>query len=119
MISATLFLTLAALAADLAGTYTGEIVIQSSEGTRESTAMIVIKEEGGTVRVTAGPDAGEQIEATGVKTDGGKLTFEVKPPSGPSVIRFAVEVRDGRLTGGLTMQRGEETRTARLDLKKQ
>lgn len=108
-----------AWAESLAGSYSGHIVIKSADGDKESGALVVIQEKDGQLAITAGPDAGQQLPASNIKNEAGKLTFDVQPPNGPHVVQFDVQLKDGRLVGQLTMRRGDEKRTAALDLKKE
>lgn len=116
-----LLLALSSLAAqDISGTYTGTLKAQTPDGPQEGPGTIVLKMDGEKLNVTAGPLPDQQLPGTKVERSGDSIKFEIAPPGdGPRVMRFAVTVKDGKLTGEVTMTRGDETRTGKLDLVKQ
>lgn len=122
LVCLSLALSLAAVlfAQDLSGTYTGTLTSTGADGPRGE-ATIVIKQEGSTLNITAGPQPDKQRPVSKISRDGDSLKFEIVPPESDasSLITFAVVVKDGKLTGKLTMTRGEESRTGELQLVKQ
>ncbi len=110
----------AAFAQDISGTYTGTLKPERGEG-QEGSGSIVLKQEGQTLTVTAGPNLEKQSPATKVVRDGELLKFELVPPGaeGHGLMSLEVTVKDGKLTGKLTMTRDGESQVGRLDLVKQ
>ncbi len=107
-------------AQDISGTYTGTMKSEGADGPRGD-GTIIIKQDGPTLNITAGPQPDKQRPATKISRDGDSLKFEVVPPDSDaaSLLKFEVTVKDGKLTGKLTMSRGEQTRVGYLDLVKQ
>ena len=70
------------MAADATGTWTGTLTRMTDEGERPGPAHLVLKQEGGKVTGTGGPDAGEQQPIENGKAENGNLTFEI--PAGES-----------------------------------
>jgi hypothetical protein len=121
ILKALLLLTLAsaltAMAADVTGTWTGDLVSQRDGEERKSPAHIVLKQEGTQLTGTAGPGPDEQHPILKGKIEGSKLTFEVEREG--SVISFVLTQENDDIKGDITMQRDGGTRTAKLALKRQ
>ena len=110
----------AMLAQDLSGTYTGTLKAETPNGSSDGTGTIILKQTAESLAITAGPQPDRQHPATKVQRDGNRIQFELVPPGdGPQVMKFDVTINEGKLTGKVTMTRGEETRTGQLDLVKQ
>lgn len=111
--------TTGAFGQDISGTYTGTLKAEGGEGPGGS-GSIVLKQEGQTLTVTAGPNLDKQSPATKVVRDGELLKFELVPPGaeGHGLMSFEVTVKDGKLTGKVTMTRDGDSQIGRLDLVK-
>jgi len=78
-----LFSALALGAAELTGKWSGSFDITNSDGeTKADTAYMSLKESGGAVTGTAGPNTEKQWTIQNGKLDGQKLTFEVRMEDG-------------------------------------
>ena len=78
-----LFSALALGAAELTGKWSGSFDITNSGGeTKADTAYMSLKQNGGEVTGTAGPNAEKQWSIQKGKLDGQKLTFEVPMEDG-------------------------------------
>jgi hypothetical protein len=106
-------------AQDLSGTYTGTLKIETPDGPRDGSAAIIIKQDGDALTVTAGPRPEGQRAASKIERKGEAVKFEVVPPQGDGLMQFDVTIKDGKLTGKLTMTRGDQNCTGQLDLVKQ
>ena len=110
-------LSLSAWAAELTGTWTGDLVAQRDGEERKSTAHLVLKQEGSKITGTAGPNADEQHPILKGRIEEGKLLFEVEREGG--VISFVLTQENDEIKGDITMQREGGTRTAKLSVKRQ
>lgn len=111
-------LTWALWAAEVTGQYVGTLKGHGPDGEREGGGAIVIKKQGETLAVTAGPTLDRQSEASNVKLEGDRLTFELGQRDGDPW-KFDLKVDEKRITGTIVMSRGGETMTAKLDFAKQ
>lgn len=111
----------ALLAADISGAYAGIAAVQTPNGERQRQTTIVIKQTPEKLIVSVGPNVGEQHPASNVKLDGDKLTFDVVPPGAERpAMKFDLRIEADKLTGThIVMLRNDETRTGKVDLKKQ
>lgn len=111
--------TLALNAAELTGKWSGSFDITNSNGeTKADTAYMDLKEQGGMVTGTAGPNVEKQWSLRKGKLDGQKLTFEVPTDDG-GVLVFDLTF-DGDSIGGTCNGTGSsgEKMTAKLRLKR-
>jgi hypothetical protein len=113
-----LLLCVAALAApqaDLTGTWTGKFVITAPDGqTRDTGALLVLKQSGGAITGTVGPHENERIEIKKGTIEGDKVKI-VCEQDGRS-LKFDLVLAAGRLTGDVEMGRDGQTRTAKIDV---
>jgi hypothetical protein len=110
---------LALSAADLTGKWSGSFDITNSDGdTKADTAYMSLKETGGVVTGTAGPNADKQWSLRSGKLDGQKLTFEV-PTDEAGILVFELSF-DGDTIRGICTGTGEngEKMSAKLNLKR-
>lgn len=78
LLCSLLFSALALGAAELTGKWSGSFDITNSDGeAKADTAYMSLKQDGGEVTGTAGPNAEKQWTIRKGKLDGRKLTFEV------------------------------------------
>ena len=107
-----------AAAADLSGTYVGQILPDG--GGTPFDGRIVIVDRGATLDITLGPNADEMMPASKVTRSGPTLTFEADAPGEtPNHLAFEVAVAGSTLTGSLTQTRDGQTRKGRLAFTKQ
>src|SRR6476469_2148555 len=98
------FLVLAALAGvaladvDVTGKWSGSFNATNSNGeTKESTAVLVLKQTGTDITGTVGPNEDEQFPIQKGKIDGDKITLEVDHDG--QTMKFDLKVDSGRITG--------------------
>jgi hypothetical protein len=119
LVCALLLATLAGYAAELTGKWSGSFDVTNPAGeTRDDNAYMVLKEAGGEVTGSAGPDVEKQWPIQKGKLDGQKLTFEVKMDDG-GVIVFALRF-DGTTIQGTAEGTGAsgEKMAAKVNLKR-
>ncbi len=110
----------AAFAQDLTGTYSGTIRADTPGGPREQNGVVVIKEDGGKLAITAGPNMEEQYPATKIDRNGDALVFEVGSNGEPGkMFKFEVTVKEGKLSGQVTVSGGPERLIGKLEFLKQ
>jgi hypothetical protein len=110
-----LALTATGLMADATGKWTGTLTPDGGEG--EGPALLVLKQDGTTLTGTAGPADSEQHEVLHGKIEDGKITFEVI--FGEATLKFSLTQEGEEIKGGVTLERGGETKTAKLAVKRQ
>ena len=115
------FLILAAFAgvamADggITGKWTGSLNMTSPNGeTRESTALLVLKQNGAEITGTVGPNEEEQVPIVKGKIEGDKITMEAEH-DGHS-IKFDLVLAADRITGEANMSGEGQTAKAKLDV---
>lgn len=106
-------------AAELTGKWSGSFDITNSDGeTKADTAYMDLKETGGTVSGTAGPDSEKQWSLRKGKLDGQKLTFEVAMEDG-GVLAFELTFDGTSIQGSCTgTGNGGEKLSAKVNLKR-
>jgi hypothetical protein len=107
-------LTLAASAGDISGTWSGSLKITGPDGqTQDDTVHMVLKQEGGKLTGTAGPNASEQMPIEKGTVDGNKVTLEVPIPNG--TFKFDIALDGEHLKGDVTMSAGGQAMKAKMD----
>lgn len=115
-----LFSLALAFGADHTGTYHGSILVQTPDGEREMRGAIIMKQEGEKLSISAGPDTAQQHPASDIKLEGEKLTFALASPNGEGdPWKFDCTLSGGKLAGTVTLSRNGETRTGKLEMKKE
>ncbi len=101
-----LFMVVTALAGiaiadtNLTGKWTGSFnLMDQNGGTKEGTAVLMLKQTGSEVTGTVGPDEGEQHAITKGKIDGDKITLE--SADGDLAIKFDLALAGDRITGNV------------------
>ena len=106
-------------ASGVTGTWTGSFKMISPDGqTRDSTAMMVLKQDGDAVTGTAGPDSTQQnaIAKGKIATtkEGTSLTFEL--PADNVTVQFELKLVDGHLKGNAKAERDGQKLNAEIDV---
>ena len=110
-----LVLTMSASAADATGKWTGSFNVTRSDGdTKESSAVIVLKQNGSELTGSAGPNEDEQHPIQKGKIEGGKITLEVEDDG--TVIKFELALAGDHITGEANGSHDGQTMKAKLDL---
>lgn len=99
---------------DVAGKWTGSFVMDDGSGeTHDSTALLILKQEGNTVSGTVGPNEGEQWPVQNGKVEGEKVTLEVQT-DGP-LITFNLVLSGEHLKGDAHASKDGKNLSAKLD----
>jgi hypothetical protein len=108
----------APVAPDLVGTWTGTLTPDAPDESADQ-GMIVVRREGETLRVTAGPSAEQQFAAEKVASSPGTLAFELSLPGDTvRIMQFDLRINDRQMTGKVTMMRDGQSRTGVLAFEK-
>ena len=116
------FLVLALLAAGIAvadntvtGKWTGAFHSTSPDGeTRESTAVMLLKQTGNDITGTAGPSENEQHLTLKGKIDGDKITLAAEDEG--RTVHFDLVLAADRITGDMNMVHSGQTAKAKIDV---
>ena len=110
-------------AANLTGKWSGKFDITTPNGeTKPDEAYMNLKQEGGTVTGTAGPNEGEQWAIRNGKLEAGKLTFEVvmkDDQEEKGILTFDLVFDGDTIRGNASGSgQGNEKMSAKVDLKR-
>jgi hypothetical protein len=106
------------MGADLTGTWAGSFDMTNSAGeTHNDVVHMELKQVGNTVSGTVGPSADRQWKIINGKIDGKTITWEVNPDANASV-KFKLTLDGDRLHGDAAMERGDEKRSVKVDVKR-
>ena len=115
------FLMLAALAGlaladvDVTGKWSGSFNATNPNGeTKESTAVLVLKQSGSEITGTVGPNEDEQFPIQKGKIDGDKITLEADDKG--RTMTFNLVLAAGRITGEAQMSRDGLSMKAKIDV---
>ncbi|MGD0302912.1 MAG: hypothetical protein ABSE86_38065 [Bryobacteraceae bacterium] len=109
-------LSVVSLLADVSGKWSGSFDITGPDGeTKADTAFLNLKQEGGKITGTAGPNEEKQFEIKTGKIEGQKIALEVVMEDG-GVLTFDLALADDHIKGNVKGQMGDETMTAKLDV---
>ncbi|MEO8595170.1 MAG: hypothetical protein ABI759_17755 [Candidatus Solibacter sp.] len=105
----SLVLTIAASAADVTGTWSGNLKVSGPDGqVQEDSVHLVLKQDGTKLTGTAGPSAAEQMPIDKGAVNGNKVTFEVALGA-DAAFKFAIALEGEQLRGDVTMVMGPQT----------
>jgi hypothetical protein len=111
MIVAALVLALAATAApaDLSGKWEGKVTMETPDGKREDTALLILTQKGDTVSGTVGESESDQHPITSGTTDGNTLVLLAKNANNGREYRIELTVSGDELKGTIASgeRRGE------------
>lgn len=82
--------------------------------TKESTALLVLKQTGTDITGTVGPNEDEQFAIQKGKIDGDKITLEVDHEG--NTMAFSLVLTADRITGEAQMSREGQTMKAKIDV---
>src|SRR6266496_2615021 len=109
-----MILVLAASAADVTGTWSGTFKITMPDGqTQDDTVHLVLKQSGGTVSGTAGPNADQQVPIAKGTIEGNKVVLEVPVTDG--MFKFDVVLEGDHLKGDAMRSSGGQSMKAKMD----
>ena len=100
---------------NVTGTWSGSFNMTDSDGgTKDGTALLVLKQTGTEITGTVGPSEGEQHAITKGKIEGDKITLE--SADGPVVIKFDLALAGNRITGDVNAAGEGRTMKAKIDV---
>jgi len=101
---------------NVTGKWTGSFTVTRGDGeSKDSTALLILKQSGTEITGTVGPNEDEQFAIRIGKIDGARITLEADHDGHP--IKFALVLDGERITGQATMSGGDgESATAKLDV---
>src|ERR1700730_18646490 len=102
-----------ALAADFTGKWSGEGVTNGDT----HPLYFVLKQDGGTLTGTGGPDANEQHDFTSAKVDGSKIVLDITVGE-KGTLHFELEADGDNLKGTVQMIRADGKESGSVTLKK-
>jgi hypothetical protein len=109
------FAGLAIADTNVTGKWSGSFNITAPNGeTKESTALLVLKQSGTDITGTVGPNEEEQFAIQKGKIEGDKITLEAEHEG--QTIKFDLVLAADRITGEANMSREGETSKAKLDV---
>src|SRR5215831_4061146 len=83
---------------NVTGKWSGSFIATGPDGqTKDSTAVLVLKQNGSEITGTVGPNEGQQHEITKGKIEGDKITLEAA--DGGHAIKFDLVLDGDRITG--------------------
>jgi hypothetical protein len=105
-----------ALASDLTGKWSGSFLITRDGETKDSQAVLELKQNGTQLTGTAGPSSDKQWPIQKGKVEGDKLSFEVQS-DGP-LIKFELTLSNDHLKGEAKAEQDGQTMKATVDLQR-
>ncbi len=100
-------------AGDVSGNWSGTFIDTENQS---HSIYLVLKQDGATLTGSGGPDAEKQHQMQNGKVSDGRLTFEVA--AGEGTFFFDLKAAGDQITGDLQFKAGNETRTAKVSLKR-
>jgi hypothetical protein len=102
---------------NVTGKWSGSFNVIGPDGqTKDSTAVLVLKQNGSEITGTVGPNEGEQHEITKGKMEGDKITLE--SADGGLAIKFDLALEGDRMTGEVNAVGEGRTLKAKIDVKR-
>ena len=100
---------------DVSGKWTGTLTNTGGDNPGESSpALLILKQAGGELTGTAGPDEGQQFPVKKGTVSGSKVTFEIEHEN--QTIKVELVLAGEKMTGDITMSRDGQNRTGKLEL---
>ena len=99
---------------NVTGKWTGSFSVTGPEGSKDGTAVLMLKQTGSEVAGTVGPNEGEQYTIKTGKMEGDKITLVVED-EGRS-IKFDLVLAADRITGNADLTHDGQTAKAKLDV---
>jgi hypothetical protein len=107
-------LAMAALADDVSGKWSGTFTPDSGDA---SAAFLILKQAGGTLTGTAGPDENQQWPISSGKVEGKQVSGVVTNPDGVTY-KFVLTADADNLKGSVEVAAGAQTMKGSLDVKR-
>jgi hypothetical protein len=100
---------------NVTGKWSGSFNMTGGNGeSKESTAVLILKQNGTELTGTVGPNEGEQFPIVKGKMEGDKITLEVDHEG--MIVKFTLALTQGHIKGDASMSHDGESRTAKIDL---
>ncbi len=99
---------------NVTGKWSGTAQLTGSDGSKETGAVLMLKQSGADITGSVGPDENEQHEITKGKIEGNKITLECV--DGDRTIRFELVLADDRITGDVSLPGDGPFTKAKLDV---
>src|ERR1035438_7887762 len=112
-------LVLSAADVNVTGKWSGSVNVTQPDGTNEEgTTFAILKQDGGTVTGTAGPDEATQWTIEKGAIAGNKVTLQVRDSDGTTTYKCDLVAEGDHLKGSVTIVTGDgQTVAAKLDLR--
>jgi hypothetical protein len=106
---------MAAAAADITGKWTGTFALTRPDGeTRDTTALLVLKQTGSEITGTVGPNEGEQHAITKGSIDGDKIALLVEGDG--RVVKFDLVLASDKISGNVDIGMDGQTAKAKINV---
>jgi hypothetical protein len=106
---------MAAAAADITGKWTGTFALTRPDGeTRDTTALLVLKQTGSEVTGTVGPNEGEQHAITKGSIDGDKIALLVEADG--RVVKFDLVLASDKISGNVDIAMEGQSAKAKINV---
>ena len=100
---------------DVTGTWSGSLNMTGPDGqTRNSGALLVLKQSGAAISETVGPHENERIDITKGTIEGDKIKLSIKQDD--RTLKFDLVLAGDRITGDVEIGREGRTMTAKIDV---
>jgi hypothetical protein len=111
-------LVLSAADVNVTGKWSGSVNVAQPDGTnQEGTTFAILKQDGGTITGTAGPDEATQWTIEKGAIAGNKVTLQVRDSDGTTTYKCDLVLEGDHLKGPVTIVTGDgQTVAAKLDL---
>jgi hypothetical protein len=107
----------AAADVNVTGNWSGTFTMIGPNGeTKDSTALLVLKQTGAEITGTVGPDENERYNIAKGTIDGNKISLDVA--EGDHQIRFELVLAEDSIKGDAHMTAGNDERHAKIDVKR-
>lgn len=115
-IACCILFCVASLWADVSGKWSGSFNVTGPDGeTKADTAFLNLKQDGGKITGTAGPNEEKQFDIKTGTIEGSKIALEVVMEDG-GVLTFDLALADEHIKGDVKGQMGDEKMSAKLDV---
>lgn len=106
------------LGADVTGKWAGPMEMTRGDETKTDSAYLVLKQTGGSVTGTVGPNENKQLPITKGSIEGDAIHIEASAEGGAVKVVVKLKVEGEKLVGDLTAEGGERPFTGKMTLSK-
>jgi hypothetical protein len=120
LICALALSALTAFGADVSGKWSGTLEITHDGEAKNSTAFLILKQDGTKISGSIGQTAEKQYPIRDGSIEGDKILLEVVPDQGPPLVKFALKLDgDDHITGDMNAESDEGKISAKIDVKRE